>query len=109
MLIVPLQSVPAQKVKTVLDNGTAFLVVYERRYGMFIDVTFNDRLVIGAVVCQNRNRIIRSDYLKKEHNFSGDFAFIDLQGDSNPVYSELGNRYQLAYFTADEISSNGIR
>lgn len=109
MLIVPLQSVPAQRVKTVLDNTIVTLSVYQRRYGMFIDVIINDRLVIGGVVCQNRNRIIRSDYLKQEHNFTGDFVFIDLQGDDNPLYPDLGARFQLAYLTAAEVVASGVR
>lgn len=108
MLIVPLQAVPAQRIKTVLNDGIVNLEVYQRRYGMFVNVEVNDRLVIGAVIGQNRNRIIRSEYLKKEHNFSGDFSFLDLQGSSDPHFADLGTRYQLAYFTDAEIVTYGI-
>ncbi len=65
-----------------------------------MDVLVNDVLIIGGVICQNLNRIVRSLYL----GFIGDFAFVDTQGDLDPYYAGLGTRYYLMYFTASELS-----
>lgn len=104
MNLIPLQSIPSQKILTTLGGGQLVqLNIYTRRYGMFMDVYVNDVLEIGAVVCQNLNRIIRNQYLNRAVDFSGDFLFKDLQGSSDPVYTGLGDRYQLFYVTDDEL------
>ena len=59
-------------------------------------------LIIGGVICENLNRIVRSLYL----GFAGDLAFIDNQGSTDPVYTGLGTRYSLAYIEADELLPN---
>lgn len=106
---IPLQAIPAQNILTTLNSGQLVeLKLYTRRYGMFIDVYVNAELEIGAVVCQNLNRIIRSDYLNKAVNFAGDFIFKDTQGSSDPVYQGLGTRFVLLYFTEDELASFGL-
>lgn len=105
MNLVPLQSIPSQNILTTLDGGQlVMLKLYTRRYGMFMDIYVNDVLEIGAVICQNLNRIIRSKYLNRAVDFSGDFLFKDLQGNSDPVYTGLGTRYQLFYVTDAELN-----
>jgi hypothetical protein len=109
MNLVPMQAVPAQNILTVLDDGQLVqLRVYTRRYGMFMDVYVNGVLEIGAVICENLNRIIRSVYLNKTANFAGDFVFFDTQGSDDPVYTGLGTRYQLLYLSADDLASIGL-
>jgi hypothetical protein len=108
MLIVPMQPIPAQLIKTTLDNQTVELNIYTRRYGLFIDVTIIETLEIGAVICQNLNRIIRSAYLNVQAGFAGDFIFNDTQGSSDPVWTGLGARYQLLYLSQDELTSIGL-
>lgn len=108
MMTVPLLAVPSQKVKTVLDNQIIELAIYQVRYGMFMDVNVNGVLEIGGVVCQNRNRIIRSAYLNANVGFSGDFVFFDTAGDSDPTYDGLGTRFQLFYVTQAELESLGL-
>lgn len=106
MNMIPLQSIPSQNILTTLGGGQlVMLKLYTRRYGMFMDVYVNDVLEIGAVVCQNLNRIIRSRYLNRAVDFSGDFIFKDLQGNSDPVYTGLGDRYQLLYATDAELEN----
>lgn len=100
MLIVPLQAIPNQTVTVTLNNQVTQLNVYQTFNGLFIDVYLENDLVIGGVICENQNRIIRSAYL----GYSGDFAFIDTQGSEDPVYSGLGSRYFLTYLTEEELS-----
>jgi hypothetical protein len=119
MNLIPLQAVPAQNVLTTLDNGQAVeLRLYTRRYGnaiypgvygptLYMDIYINNVLEIGAVICQNLNRIIRSTYLNEAVGFAGDFIFNDTQGTNDPAYQGLGTRYQLLYFTEADLTSLG--
>lgn len=100
---VPLQAVPAQDIKTVLDDRIVDLRVYQLRYGMFMNVSVSGVFEIGAVICENLNRIIRSAYLNERVGFSGDFVFQDTQGNSDPVFTGLGTRFRLLYLTQDEL------
>lgn len=108
MMTIPLLAVPSQKIKTVLANQIVELSIYQVRYGMFMDVTVNGVLEIGGVVCQDRNRIIRSAYLNVGVGFSGDFAFFDTTGTDDPTYDGLGTRFQLGYVTQDELDAMGL-
>ena len=105
---VPLQPIPAQIVKTVLADKIVTLKVYQLRYGMFIDVSINSELEIGAVICENMNRIIRSAYLNEEFSFGGDFVFQDTEGSRDPTFEGLGSRYKLLYLTQAELDAAGL-
>lgn len=104
MQIVPLQPKQNQRVQTTLGEQIAQFKVRQTRYGMFISVYLDDDLVIGGVVCENLNRIVRDEYF----GFSGDVAFIDTQGSADPTYDGLGSRFLLAYMTAAELAAAGV-
>jgi hypothetical protein len=99
MLIVPVQAVPSQTFSILLANQSCRINLADRQGRMFMDLLVNDALVVGGVLCQNENRIVRSLYFA----FSGDFEFYDTQGDTDPVYTGLGSRYLLLYLSADEL------
>lgn len=99
MLIVPLQAVPNQALTITLNDQVCQIDVYQKAFGLFVDLYVNNSLVIGGVIAENLNRIVRSLYL----GFSGDLAFIDNQGTTDPVYTGLGTRYSLAYLFPDEL------
>lgn len=108
MLSIPLQAVPTQKVRTVLADQVVGIDVYQLRYGLFMNVFIGEILEIGAVICQNRNRIIRDAYLNERVGFAGDFVFYDTQGQTDPVFAGLGARYRLLYLTPDDLESLGL-
>lgn len=99
MLVVPLQAIPNQLVATVLANQLVRLNVYQLATGLFCDVYVSNVLLIGGVICQNINRIVRDTY----RGFVGDFIFMDLDGKSDPDYTGLGGRYQLLYLEASDL------
>jgi hypothetical protein len=101
MLIVPLQAIPNQTVTTTLNSQVTQLNVYQTYNGLFIDIYLENTLIVGGVICENQNRIIRSAYL----GYSGDFAFLDVQGSNDPDYTGLGTRYFLAYLTETELAA----
>lgn len=102
MLIVPLQPVPNQTVTITLNNQVCQINVYQKQQGLFLDLFVNNILIIGGVICQNLNRIVRSLYL----GFKGDLAFIDNMGSTDPYYTGIGQRYSLSYISSDELLPN---
>lgn len=101
MLIVPLQPVPAQELSVTLSDQVCQIRVWQKATGMFIDLYVDNALVIGGVLCENLNKIVRSAYL----GFSGDLAFIDTQGSSDPDYAGLGSRFKLAYLDPTDVAT----
>lgn len=99
MQIIPLQPVPNQAVTVNLNNQICQINVRQATYGLFLDLYVDNVLIIGGVICENLNRIVRSLYL----GFSGDLAFIDNQGSSDPTFEGLGTRYSLAYLAPSDL------
>lgn len=104
MQIVPTQAVASQTLQVQLGGQACVLNIYEKRYGLFMDVYLGSTLVIGGVICWNLNRIVRDSYL----GFIGDFVIGDTQGTSDPDYTGLGSRYQLAYLTPSDLAVRGF-
>lgn len=98
---IPLQSVPKQQVTTVLDGQYVQIDVEQHRTGLFANIYLDNELVIGGVVCQDRNRLVRSTYL----GFAGDLAFVDSIGTADPDYTGLADRFALIYLSASEIGA----
>lgn len=101
MLLVPTRPTPNQSLQIQLASQPCTINVYQLLYGLFVDLYVADVLIIAGVIALDRNRIVRSAYL----GFAGDLAFIDTQGDGDPVYTGLGSRYALAYLTAAEVAA----
>jgi hypothetical protein len=93
MIAIPLQATPNQTLTIVLGTQTCQLNVYQNPYGVFMDVFVNHGLIIGGVLCHNKNIIVRSGYL----GFVGDLLFVDTQGTDDPDYTGFGTRFQLLY------------
>lgn len=100
MLTVPLQPTPNQAVSVPLANQNTTVRVYQKSTALFMDVLVDGAPIISGVICQNRNRIVRDVYL----GFIGDFAFVDLQGSEDPVYTGLGSRFQLRYLELADLA-----
>ena len=101
MLQVPLQAVPAQVVRAVLDRQEAVITLRQLRTGLYMNLQLGLTEVVGLVICQNLNRIVRNSYL----GFAGDFFFYDTLGTNDPTFDGLGDRYQLVYLSESELPS----
>jgi hypothetical protein len=99
--IVPLQAIPNQTLQVQLAGQATTLNVYQTAYGLFVDVYLGTSLIIGGVIAENLNRIIRSLYL----GYLGDFVFEDTQGTQDPVYTGLGSRYVLRYIDQSQAAT----
>ena len=98
-VMIPLQPVASQSVTVLLNQQACLVNVYQKSTGMFTDLYVNNALIIGGVICQNLNVIVRDVYL----GFSGDIVFYDSQGASDPYYTGLGSRWFLWYFLPSEL------
>jgi hypothetical protein len=102
MLIVPLQAIPNQTVTVTLSGQVCQIDCYQTTGGLFVNLYVNNTLIIGGVIGETNNRIVRSAYL----GFDGDLAFIDNQsGNEDPYYTGLGTRWSLAYITPEELAA----
>ena len=99
MLSVPLAATPAQTVNVVLNNQQCTIRVYQKFYGLFLDLSVNNNVIIQGVLCQSSNYIVQSLYL----GFNGDLFFFDTQGTSDPSYTGLGSRFLLVYAAPGEL------
>ena len=99
MQVVPTKALPNQQLSVSLREQSVILHIRQSLYGLFIDVYVDGTLIIGGVVCENKNWIVRNAYL----GFVGDLMFMDVLGNSDPEYSELGTRYKLFYLEPDEL------
>ena len=114
MQYIPLNAVPSQTVAVSLNNQSCQINVYQKVTGLYLDLYVNNVLIIGGVICENLNRIVRSIYL----GFSGDLCFIDNAGTDDPDYTGLGPtnsfvgadgaRYNLLYLTPADLTQANL-
>ena len=99
MLTVPLTATPSQVVQCVLNNQTCTIRVYQKFFGVFMDLLVNDVTIITGVECEYGELIVQSLYL----GFVGDFMWSDTQGTSDPEYAGIGTRWFLEYLLPTEV------
>lgn len=100
-LIVPLQAVPNQTLTVLLGNQNCRINVYQRFFGLFLDLANGSTAITLGVLCERNNPLVRYSYL----GFVGDLMFIDTQGTSDPDYTGLGSRFQLVYLAPADIAA----
>jgi hypothetical protein len=100
MLIVPTQSLPNQTLQISLAQQPVQLAIYQTNYGLFIDVVQAGIPIALGVLCHNLDPIVRAAYT----GFVGDLAWFDTSGDGeDPIYTGLGDRFQLIYLEATDL------
>lgn len=92
-VVIPLNAVASQSVKVLLSSRSVQLDIKQRSTGLFMDVYLDGTLKLAGVICQNKNWIVQKSYF----GLPGDMKFIDQEGDNDPEYSGLGDRYVLMY------------
>ena len=103
-LQVPLQAVPSQIVTAALNNQTCQIEVVQLTTGLFLTLSVSNEVIISDVLCENLNRIVRDTYL----GFSGDLFFVDTQGQDDPDFTGLADRYALMYIDPAEIAAGAV-
>jgi hypothetical protein len=117
MQIIPINDAPNQQIKATLAAQNCLINLYQldntsvaandpeitATQVLYMDVYVGLTLIIGGVVCQNENRIVRNTYL----GFIGDLAFYDTMGSNDPTSPGLGTRYQLCYLELSDLNGLG--
>lgn len=103
MQVIPTQAIPSQSINVQLAGQNCQINVYQYSTGMYCDLYVSGNLIIGGVICENENRIVRDLYL----GFIGDLIFFDTQGNNDPYYTGLGTRYLLVYLSTTDLDGLG--
>ena len=90
---IPLSAVPAQNLYVQLGAQSCRLHVYQKLTGLYLDLDVDSVRVVSGALCRDRVWIVRDGYL----GFTGDLAFVDGQGASDPDYTGLASRFQLVW------------
>lgn len=90
---IPLSAVPSQTLTVSLDSQSCAISVYQRRTGLYLDISINGTSIASGLLCRDRVGIVRAAY----QGFIGELAFIDTQGDDDPDYTGLGSRFALVW------------
>lgn len=101
MQIVPTKPLAYQRFLVQLGSQQCQIALRQNDTGLYCDLYVSNVLIIGGVICQNLNRIVRDAYL----GFIGDLCFIDNEGEADPVYTGLGTRFSLAYLEASDLAA----
>lgn len=99
MQIIPLQAVPNQTLTVLLGGQNCRINVYQKFYGLYLDLAIGNTAKLIGVICERGNRIVRYAYL----GFIGDLVFFDTEGETEPNFEGLGSRYQLVYLEAADL------
>ena len=102
MELVPTNPVPAQTFTVILANQQVQITLRQLNTGLYMDLQSNGQEVVGLVICEVGNRIVRNSYF----GFKGDLAFMcdDILGPlSDPFYTGLGTKYLLYYLSEDDL------
>jgi len=98
--IIPIVDTDSQTLNVQLAEQSVKLNLYQTAgQGFYCDVYVNDAIIIGGVLCEDRNKIVRDTY----RGFVGDLMFVDEQGTSDPSSPGLGTRYLLYYLEASDL------
>jgi hypothetical protein len=90
---IPLVATPSQTLAVTLGNQSCVINVYQKRTGLYLDLSVKNALIVGGVICRDRVWMVQDSYL----GFVGDLGFVDTQGLSDPGYTGLGTRFQLIW------------
>jgi hypothetical protein len=116
MNTIPLTAVPSQLVSASLSGQSVSLSIYQLGFPpvaeLYCDVVSNGAPIVNCRKCRAYSgstseappfMLLDARYW----GFSGDFLFIDTQGDEDPQYSGLGSRWQLLYYDESDLAAAG--
>lgn len=96
---IPILPKPSQTTSVILANQNCQISLYQKSTGIFFDLIVNDKTIVSTRIVRNTVPLVRHRYL----GFVGDFFIMDMQGNQDPEYKELGSRYVLYYLEATDL------
>lgn len=101
--VVNLKAIPNQLVSTVLNGKSVVIEAIQRGDFMAAKVTIDGVLKESGAICANGLDLLQNC----ASELQGSLSFIDTVGDSDPTYTGLGDRYQLAFVPTQESANGG--
>lgn len=98
MIKIPIQPTPAQSFKVKLNNQNCEIRLYYRFGSTYMDLVVGGSKIVTGTICRDRTNIIQI----AQSGFEGQLLFIDMLGDSDPLYSGFGERWRLFYKAVGE-------
>lgn len=100
ILGVPLSAIPSQELSLILNNQDISVRVYMRGDYLYLDVLNEDTpIILGQLIVSNVN-LLPSGLT----NFVGNFRMVDTNGNEDPQYIGLGERWQLLYLSDEDLT-----
>jgi hypothetical protein len=100
MEIIPTQPIPSQVINVILSGQATTIALRQLSTGLFMNLMVGGTEIVGLVICENLNRIVRDLYL----GFKGDLLFLDNSGSgTDPNYLGLGTQFSLAYLSPSDL------
>lgn len=94
---IPVSKNPFQTFRININNQNCTIELMQKRTGLFLSLAVDDTFLIRTVICENINPLVLYKHIK----FVGNLFFIDTEGNSDPDFKGLGDRFVLVY--TDEI------
>lgn len=102
MIRIPLRPTPNQSLQIVLAGQNCTLRLYTRAQDgaehLYCDLAVEQALVFGGVICRDMVELKLYGYLP----FAGQLFFVDMQGDADPDWRGLDDRFRLVYLPEGE-------
>lgn len=106
---IPLVAVPSQQINITLAGQACSINVYQKSTGVYLDLFLNNQPISTTVRCLNEAELLQD---RRYLGFVGDLMFVDVQGDTDPVYTGFGaegtGRYQLVYLEAADLAASTL-
>lgn len=99
MNIISLENLKSQSVMVNLAGQSCVIRLVQRVSAIYMDLTLNGNPIFQGVPCLYGTKIVRYSYL----GFKGDLVFLDNEGESDPHYEGLTERFPLYYITEAEL------
>lgn len=101
MIHVPLSPVPSQTLAVTLAGQACQIALRQNGANMYIDLTVGGSPVVTCRIARNKQRLLLD---AQYHGFVGEFFFFDSQGDTDPQFAGLDDRYKLYYLEAADLA-----
>ena len=99
MKTISIQPKKSQEFSVNLSGQQCDIRLIQRVSALYMDLTVNGNPIMQGVPCYYGNRMVRYSYL----GFKGDLVFLDTNGQSDPTWDGLGDRYQLFYLEESDL------
>ena len=97
-MVVPLIQAPSQTMQIALGGQKVILSVYQKSGRVYVDTTVGGVPLSTGIVALNLVPVIPQNHAE----FVGNMGFVDILGESDPVYTEFGTRYFFMYLEASD-------